>query len=69
MPSNLVSLMVTLEFLESARRELCHAHMDSYMTCVKNKKNHFRDCYILHMEKFEHCMKSLKIIEKDKNDS
>ena len=69
MPSNLISLIVALEFLESSRRELCHKYKDNYMNCVKNKKNNFQDCYILHMEKFENCMKTHKIIEKDKNDS
>ena len=69
MPSNLVTLMTTLEFLESAKRNMCQKHMDSYMNCIKNKKTYFQDCHILHMEKYETCMKSHIIMKKNKNDS
>ena len=68
MPSNLLILMTTLEFLESAKRNMCQKHTDSYMNCIKNKKTYFQDCYILHMEKYENCMKS-QTIKKNKNDS
>lgn len=68
MPSNLVSLVTTLEFLESSKRNMCQKHADSYMNCIKNKERYFEDCYILHMEKYENCMKS-QTIKKNKNDS
>lgn len=70
MPTNMTTLYITLQFLESARRDMCQKHMNSYLECIKNKKNTFQDCHILHMEKFDNCVKSLKIIKKmNENDS
>ena len=70
MVSNTTSLYITLQFLESARREMCQNHMNDYLECVKDKNNKFENCYHLHIEKFENCMKTLKIIkEMNKNDS
>ena len=63
MASNMTTLFVTLQFLESVKRETCEKHRNSYTNCVKNKNNSFQNCYYLHMEKFENCMKSLEIIK------
>ena len=70
MVSNMTTLFITLQFLESARRDMCKKNMDNYLKCVKNKRNTYQDCHILHMEKFNNCIKSLEIIKKmNKNDS
>jgi hypothetical protein len=69
MVSNALSFFITLQFLESTRREVCNQHMDNYKECCKDKRMKFQQCYILHMQKYENCMKSLEIIKNlDKND-
>lgn len=69
MPSNTSTLFLTLQFLESSRREVCQKHMDNYLRCSEDKNNKFQDCYLLHMVKFENCMKSLEIIKQlNRND-
>ena len=59
MPSNEINMFVILQFLESAKRKSCSDHEKDYEKCIEIKSNRFETCYVLHMEKFYNCMKSI----------
>ena len=63
MSPDMTTLFITLQFLESAKREACQKNMDDYLECSRNRSVKFEDCYALHMEKFNQCIKSLEIIK------
>ena len=64
MSGELVSLNSTLDILESFKNYNCNKHRINYFKCIEDKNLNFETCYILHMEKFINCKKSLEEIKK-----
>ena len=63
-----ITMLVTLQFLENAKKKHCSKHRDDYEKCIGRKSNSFEGCHVVYMTKFLNCMKSIEVIEKMKLD-
>ena len=63
MPSELTSIITTLEFFESFLEQKCKEKEKKYKDCIKNKKSsHINDC-IPYFKEFNNCHRKLNEIK------